>query len=803
MSYQGGPAPGNGNPNANASGYWTGHGHGPPNPYGTHDPRVHQGVSNGAHPQYPASSSHSHGGGQPQYWNQNQNQNGQEQYINPNYTNHHTSSYAPAPPQQQYQPSPASSTPQYISPAQLLQQQPPAQSRIPQQYQRTPELSNGRNILDPVYINPPRMAAASSDPIHDKAMLLISLAEEYFESAHNLAPSVVFSMTDADVHAYEKLVATGLGCLDTALKNVRLPPRLEANIRLRYAGVLFEETNNNMEGETALSKGIALCERNHYYDLKYAMQFLLAQFMAKKNPKASMKALDGHVSESEAYQHYPWVYVFRLLRASHSLDSGITIENHAAINNLNAVTELAERQGDHAIHLTASLMKAIAYMKRTGPEAMENIQASIAAAWRYQTESSCRIPQLIGLTHILAVACSIRQGNSKAMIEDLKKMQVMMDDALKNPEWSTTSDVITIPIKRTPKSSQIVSSETRMVLGIGEDGGDNLMMRFLNKKDTYSITYLLSGMVLLHKNSADQKGFKFLKAGLDLLETDTRAPKKPPGLLPDLISQRQWRGEILCYFRVYMAFCSAGLGDWPETKRYIDDLRATARSFNILPTGALEFLAMYLTGVYHQGMGDLDLALNIFQEAKFALPAAKSSITTSADQLHRDISLLAALNTLWILQDSARQDSSMNTTLIEKLRPFCETHPSRDIQTAFNLVVATVPTNPPAQMYVIKNYLRAALGGASATANTQFLCITLNVMCSRFFSNVVGDQAEKSAMAASTQATNSGNILWRSVADGMLAQCYEVQGKKELAQETLQQAQYFAQKAAPGSSSTA
>lgn len=32
-------------------------------------------------------------------------------------------------------------------------------------------------------------------------------------------------------------------------------------------------------------------------------------------------------------------------------------------------------------------------------------------------------------------------------------------------------------------------------------------------------SYLLSGMVLLHKNSADQKGFKFLKAGLDLLES--------------------------------------------------------------------------------------------------------------------------------------------------------------------------------------------------------------------------------------------------------------------------------------------
>ncbi|KAL2068094.1 hypothetical protein VTL71DRAFT_16192 [Oculimacula yallundae] len=794
MSYQGGRPPGNGNGN----GYWAGHG--PPNQYITHDPRVQQTVSNGSQAQYSASVNPNHGRGaeQGQYWNQNsqvRNQNGQEQYINPNYTSNNPS-YAPAPIQQQYQ-----AAPQFISPAQLLQQQPPAQSRPPQQYPRNPEPSNGRSILNPAYINSPRMAAPS-DPSHDLAMLLVSLAEEYFESAHSLAPSVVFSMTDGDVHAYEKLVATGLGCLETALKNVRLPPRLEANIRLRYAGVLFEETENHMEGETALSQGIALCERNHYYDLKYAMQFLLAKFMAKKNPKASMKALEGHISESEVYQHYPWVYVFRLLRASYSLDSGIATENHAAISNLNAVTDLAEHQRDHAIHLTASLMKAIAYMKRSGTEAMENIQSSIAAAWRYQTESSCRIPQLVGLTHILAVACSIRQGNSKGMVEDLKKMQSMMDDALKDPAWSTTSDVISVPIKRTPKSSQIVSSDTRSVLGIREDGDDNLMMCMLNKKDTYSITYLLSGMVLLHKNSADQKGFKFLKAGLDLLEADTRTSKKSAGLLPELISQRRWRGQILCYFRVYMAFCSAGLGDWSETKRHIDDLMSTSRSFDIAPTGPLEILALYLTGVYYQGIGDLDRALDIFQDAKFALPAVKGSITTSADQLHRDISLLAALNTLWILQESSRQDFNKNTALIEKLKPYCEHHPSIDIQTAFNLVWATVPTNPPAQVYQIKNYLRAALGGASATANTQFLCITLNVMCSRFFSNVVGDQAEKSAMAASTQATNSGNVLWRSVADGMLAQCYEVQGKKELAQQTLRQAQYFAQKAAPASSSS-
>ena len=95
----------------------------------------------------------------------------------------------------------------------------------------------------------------------DMAQLLVALAEEYFQAAHELAPTAALSLSVADIEAYGGLIATGLGCLDTALKSVKLQPRMEANIRLRYAGVLFEETENSMEAETALSKGIALCER--------------------------------------------------------------------------------------------------------------------------------------------------------------------------------------------------------------------------------------------------------------------------------------------------------------------------------------------------------------------------------------------------------------------------------------------------------------------------------------------------------------------------------------------------------------
>lgn len=102
-------------------------------------------------------------------------------------------------------------------------------------------------------------STAQSDS--ETANLLISLAEEYFEAAHKLAPAVARSMTDTYVAAYQQLIATGLGCLDTALKRVKLLPRVEASVRLRYAGVLFEETENAMEAETALSQGVALCER--------------------------------------------------------------------------------------------------------------------------------------------------------------------------------------------------------------------------------------------------------------------------------------------------------------------------------------------------------------------------------------------------------------------------------------------------------------------------------------------------------------------------------------------------------------
>jgi hypothetical protein len=278
-----------------------------------------------------------------------------------------------------------------------------------------------------------------------------------------------------------------------------------------------------------------------------------------------------------------------------------------------------------------------------------------------------------------------------------------------------------------------------------------------------------------------------------------RAPRASPGVLPDCIVTLQWRGQIICYLNCYMGFCAAAITDWPTVQSHIDKIKTTSRDMEVSLVGPLGSVLLYLTGVYHQGTGNLDAALQTFQDKKFNLPAetSKSNPTNSADQVERDIALLAALNSLWIVQEGHRRDLSNNGSLISRLQPLCKSHPNKDIETAFNLVAASVETQPAAPLFQVKSCLRAALNGAQTTANKQFLCITLNVMCSRFFSNVVGAQAEKSALAASVQAQKSGNILWRSVADGMLAKCYEVNGKTADAKFTMDQALGLAQSALP------
>jgi hypothetical protein len=91
--------------------------------------------------------------------------------------------------------------------------------------------------------------------------IMVAIAEECFEKARNSVHDVAMSLDPDMVDEYQKLIATSLSCLETAVQNNKLAPREEARLRMRYAAVLHEETDNLMEAEMALGKGISLCDK--------------------------------------------------------------------------------------------------------------------------------------------------------------------------------------------------------------------------------------------------------------------------------------------------------------------------------------------------------------------------------------------------------------------------------------------------------------------------------------------------------------------------------------------------------------
>jgi hypothetical protein len=203
---------------------------------------------------------------------------------------------------------------------------------------------------------------------------------------------------------------------------------------------------------------------------------------------------------------------------------------------------------------------------------------------------------------------------------------------------------------------------------------------------------------------------------------------------------------------------------------------------------------MYLAGAYHQGTGNLDAALRVYSHPKFnfGVDEPRGGHRKPAEL---EVALLAAFNLIWIMQHPHHRDDQRTQELLEQIRPLCIDHSNMEIRTAYNLVMAAIETNPPVPMTAVKTHISTALTNAKNLADVHAMSIALNLMRAKLFENIVGDQALKSAKAASTQARKSGNTLWMSVAHGMLSQSYEVQGAILEAQKMWQDATDYANQA--------
>ncbi|PYI10828.1 hypothetical protein BO78DRAFT_403876 [Aspergillus sclerotiicarbonarius CBS 121057] len=609
---------------------------------------------------------------------------------------------------------------------------------------------------------------STGSPI-DYQVLLLAMADEYLNTAHSHGTLVALLRREMEMDEYYKLVATGLGCLEAVLKNWRLQPRVEALVRLRYARILFEETDNDLEAETALSKGIDLCERNRMLDLKYSMQHLLARMLYKTNPKASLKAVDGMIQDVEAYRHSAWEYAFRFLRVSLSLSSSAHQDSVSALQHLHKISTMASRNGDKAVSAMSAIIEALAHLQQgSGFDSIEQAQRAVAIARSHQLNDELRhIPQLTTLVQIVDICCSLLDYDINQSSQKLKVMQDLMDERLNDSNWRNDGS-FSIPLNG--KSAGPSSIDTGDILQV-QSGTLLLSFNWLPQHDLYALCYFLSSITLSCKNSYDgRKAEKFLQEG-------TRSFKAPQEITESAVNANrrvQWRRTLYCNLLVQQVFLACGRTDWELASKTLRELRHEAQELGDQLPDTIECLMEYAAGAIAQATGDLSAALNAFQSPLLSLSTTFSK--TARNDPRRDIAILAALNTVLILRDPTHPSHPHLPAILSMVESFCTGSPNKYIQAAYYLVCATVQTESTIQT---KQYLQQALQSATAISNSQITCMTLTFMSWKYFRGVVGEQAEKSARAGRAMAKKANDRLWVSVTDEMLAETLERQGKNE------------------------
>lgn len=623
----------------------------------------------------------------------------------------------------------------------------------------------------------------------DTPAVLTCVADDCFQTAHAAVQDIATSLDKQRVDEYYKLIATGLGCLDAALNLNKLAPRAEANIRLRYATALSEETDNLMEAETALTKGIAVCEKNRFTDLKYCMQFQLLKVLFRRNRKAAFVEIEKNIQDASTYKAVDWVYAFRFLKASLHLQSSSPADA-PALENLRGMTTLATKRGDSAIAVLTSLLEGIVHLKARKEDSIVRVQTCIAQAARHQLDPSVQIPQVEVLTLLLDLACTLQQKAPQIAMQKLKALQARMDELVQAHDWDKMLDVLHLPLKRQSNSNASVTSDTKTIIQPGDGEYNFIILSFVTKVHAFVLAYVLSGLALLYQGAKSEKVMEYWSEALNMLGKTPAHARPPAHSLPMAIEQASWQAEVKRYVYALIALISATRTQWSRVHDCIQKIEALSPK----PEGGrLGLLVLYVTGVYHQGIGDFRRALQIFSDRRFAIPAAGTDESNTGTP--PEVALLAAMNKIWIMQDPSHRDDGELTGLIEKITPYCSDHADVDIRTAFNLMQAALQTEPRQSMQTVKKHIQVGLKWAQGANNTQLLAVALNLMRSVLFENVVGDQAVKSAKAGRQQAHKAGNLLWMSVADGMLAQTEEMQGQVDEAERLRQDGTRFANRA--------
>lgn len=368
---------------------------------------------------------------------------------------------------------------------------------------------------DPISPRPETPRASQQRPSVDRARILLTLAEEFIDGAHDLGSACETSYDGQEEEKYYNLLATGLGCIEAVLLKCKLQPGQEAAVRLYHGRLLYEETEDMNEAEETLCKGIALADRHKLFDLRYNMQHLLMKILFQTRRAAAFKSLEKIIKDAEAYQHFAWVYQFRFLQISFHLEgeSGYRQDYKAALAVLRSVITLAERLRDVAIQALALAMKAWVSLKGLDPtEGFEQAQRSLATVRSLQSDPKvARLPHIAVLAAFVDMSCYLHKFDP---LQAKQRMQFMQSALGNASEVVNISEDGSFEISL-PKERMLSCNRGDGLVRINEYGGLTIRLGWKPKSDIYNIGYLLSGIALAHKNSIDgHKSEHMLQEGI-------------------------------------------------------------------------------------------------------------------------------------------------------------------------------------------------------------------------------------------------------------------------------------------------
>lgn len=633
------------------------------------------------------------------------------------------------------------------------------------------ESQHSKSPQVPGAVAPSPLTDSPSSPIHlettpaiDSCAILLSLADEYTLTAYRMCSGKATGqkLSGAQLDDYYALMSTAMGCLESVLKNHRLPdPRKEARIRLRLAALLHEETENSMESEEVLSKGIALCERSRLHDLKYAMHHLLVRVMSKSNVNAALKAIDKLIPELEALKLMHWLYAFRFLSVSISLQRSDQSDHQPILKHLTAISLFAETQKHVAVQIAAACLEAFVHLRMGAVDATELAQRSIAVARTHQLSSEMkRLPQLSALLDCLDLACAIMQFQPKQVESKMDQMQKNLDSASRDVGWRKDSALF-LPLGLSAPND--IDLDAVGILSKLEDGEIALTLTWLTRGQLYPLGYLLSGIARMYRVGGDSKAETFLAEGLKLcqsLATVTGIPQSLSTTASKAIQNKSMTNMV----RLQQVFAYCSRNQWVAAETALQQV-----SYDIRAIGdkLMRTMLTFMDATIKHANGDVEKALSLYTSQ---LSFAKESKDAAA---LKDINALATLNSIIILRKKGEEDQAeMQLAAVE---PYCLAHRNKSLLSACYLIKASM--QGPNSIIKTKQFLQSSIQAAQTTQNQQLLCVAMNIMSNDFFHNIVGNQAIKSARAARTLGKRANNTLWTAVADGLYASTLELCGE--------------------------